>query len=50
MTTILPLMLLDKAISAKVWILMRDEREFEGTLCGFDDFFSKINKIIKTWF
>lgn len=49
MTTILPLGncvitirvgLLDKAISSRVWILMKDDREFEGTLRGFDDFFS----------
>ncbi|CAD8103202.1 unnamed protein product [Paramecium primaurelia] len=42
MTTILPLGLLDKAISSRVWILMKDDREFEGTLRGFDDFFNMV--------
>jgi len=41
MTTILPLELLDKCIGSRIWILMRDNKEIEGTLCGFDDFFSK---------
>ncbi|CAD8125472.1 unnamed protein product [Paramecium sonneborni] len=42
MTTILPLGLLDKAISSRVWILMKDDREFEGSLRGFDDFFNMV--------
>lgn len=42
MTTVTPLskiyiwyyikVLLDKAVFSRVWILMRDDREFEGTL------------------
>ena len=44
MTNILPLgiKLLDKCIGSKVWILMKNDKEIVGTLCGFDDFFSNL--------
>jgi len=37
-----PLELLDKCIGSKVWILMKNDKEIVGTLCGFDDFFSNL--------
>jgi U6 snRNA-associated Sm-like protein LSm5 len=37
-TRILPLELIDKAIGARIWILMRGSKEVVGTLRGFDDF------------
>eukprot|EP01028_Stygiella_incarcerata_P007436 TRINITY_DN3086_c0_g1_i1.p1 TRINITY_DN3086_c0_g1~~TRINITY_DN3086_c0_g1_i1.p1 ORF type:complete len:117 (-),score=51.26 TRINITY_DN3086_c0_g1_i1:71-421(-) len=33
---IMPLELVDKCIGSKIWILMKDEKEFVGTLEGFD--------------
>ena len=36
--TLLPLELVDKCIGEKIHILMKNEREFVGKLCGFDDF------------
>jgi U6 snRNA-associated Sm-like protein LSm5 len=38
MTNVLPLALIDKCVGAKVWIVMRGNTEFTGTLKGFDDF------------
>ncbi|GME89361.1 hypothetical protein B5S31_g3229 [[Candida] boidinii] len=35
---VLPLELIDKCVNSKIWILMTDNREFTGTLNGFDDF------------
>jgi small nuclear ribonucleoprotein (snRNP)-like protein len=32
--------LVDKCIGSKIWILMRGNKEFTGTLCGFDDYVS----------
>ena len=34
----LPLELIDKCIGSKIWILMKNNKEFVGTLVGFDDF------------
>ena len=34
---VLPLEVLDKCIGRKLWILMKNEREFFGTLTGFTD-------------
>jgi hypothetical protein len=39
--------LLDKSIGSPLWIIMRNKKEFIGTLCGFDDFVSK-KKIIES--
>ena len=44
-TTILPLELLDKCIGSKIHIIMKHEKEFVGTLLGFDEFVS----IRSTW-
>ncbi|KAF8807303.1 like-Sm ribonucleoprotein [Phlegmacium glaucopus] len=35
---ILPLELIDKCIGSKIWVIMKSEREFTGTLLGFDDY------------
>ncbi|ODN79999.1 hypothetical protein, variant [Cryptococcus amylolentus CBS 6039] len=42
--TILPLELIDKCIGSPIWVLMKNEREFSGTLMGFDDFVSTLPK------
>ena len=39
-TTILPLELLDKCIGSKIHIIMKHDKEFVGTLLGFDEFVS----------
>ena len=39
-STILPLELVDRCIGAPIWVLMKNEREFTGTLMGFDDYVS----------
>jgi len=39
---ILPLELVDKAIGSQVRILLINDREFEGTLVGFDEFVNVI--------
>ena len=41
-TTILPLELVDRCIGSKIWVLMKNEREFTGTLMGFDDYVSEL--------
>ncbi|KAF8202967.1 hypothetical protein BJ912DRAFT_1018819 [Pholiota molesta] len=35
---ILPLELIDRCIGSKIWVIMKSEREFTGTLLGFDDY------------
>ena len=35
---LLPLELVDKAIGSKLWVIMKDKKEFVGTLRGFDDY------------
>ncbi|KUF98017.1 CBL-interacting protein kinase 31 [Phytophthora nicotianae] len=35
---ILPLELIDKCIGSKLWIVMKGDKEFLGTLRGFDDY------------
>ena len=39
-STILPLELVDRCIGSSIWVLMKNEREFTGTLMGFDDYVS----------
>ena len=41
-STILPLELIDKAIGSKIWVVMKTEREFTGTLLGFDDYVNMV--------
>lgn len=38
--SILPLELLDESIGKTTVIIMKDHRQFQGTLMGFDDFVS----------
>jgi len=35
---ILPLALVEKCIGARMWVIMRGNTEFAGTLKGFDDY------------
>jgi len=39
---ILPLELIDKCIGSKIWVIMKNDREFSGTLLGFDDFVNMV--------
>lgn len=36
--TILPLEVIDKAVGTQVQVLLTNDKEFKGTLAGFDDF------------
>jgi U6 snRNA-associated Sm-like protein LSm5 len=38
---ILPLELIDRCIGSNIWVVMKSNREFTGTLLGFDDFVSE---------
>ncbi len=42
MTTILPLELVDKCIGSQIWVLMKSDKEFTGTLLGFDDYVNMV--------
>ena len=33
--------LIDRCIGSKLWVIMKNEREFVGTLLGFDDYVSQ---------
>ncbi|KXN74386.1 Sm-like ribonucleo protein [Conidiobolus coronatus NRRL 28638] len=39
---VLPLEIIDKCIGSKIRIIMRDNKEFIGTLQGFDDFVNMV--------
>ncbi|KAI0687772.1 like-Sm ribonucleoprotein [Cytidiella melzeri] len=39
---ILPLELIDRCIGSRIWVIMKSEREFTGTLLGFDDFVNMV--------
>ncbi|GAA5916949.1 U6 snRNA-associated Sm-like protein LSm5 [Sporobolomyces salmoneus] len=41
-STILPLELVDRATGSKVWVIMKSETEFTGTLIGFDDYVNMV--------
>ena len=45
-TTILPLELIDKCIGSKLHIIMKQSKEFVGTLLGFDEFVSIQNQCV----
>jgi hypothetical protein len=45
-STILPLELVDRCIGSSIWVLMKNEREFVGTLMGFDDYVSEYGLLI----
>lgn len=38
---ILPLELIDRCIGSNIWVVMKSNREFTGTLLGFDDYVSE---------
>ncbi|CAD0110817.1 unnamed protein product, partial [Aureobasidium uvarum] len=38
---LLPLELIDKCVGSRIWVIMKGDKEFSGTLLGFDDFVSK---------
>ncbi|CCK71219.1 RNA-binding protein LSM5 KNAG_0G01610 [Huiozyma naganishii CBS 8797] len=46
---ILPLEVIDKTISQPVWIILQSNREFTGTLVGFDDFVNVIIEDAVEW-
>ncbi|KAK3197273.1 hypothetical protein GRF29_1536g1243102 [Pseudopithomyces chartarum] len=35
---LLPLELVDKCVGSQIWIIMNNQKEFVGTLIGFDDY------------
>jgi len=39
-TQLLPLELVDKCVGSRIWVIMKNEKEFSGTLIGFDDYVS----------
>jgi len=39
---ILPLELIDRCIGSQIWVIMKGNREFTGTLLGFDDFVNMV--------
>ncbi|KAJ1501905.1 RNA-binding protein lsm5 [Coelomomyces lativittatus] len=39
---LLPLELIDKCIGSKMWVIMKSDREFTGTLVGFDDYVNMV--------
>ncbi|KAF8736011.1 hypothetical protein AX14_001016 [Amanita brunnescens Koide BX004] len=39
---ILPLELIDRCIGSRIWVIMKGNREFTGTLLGFDDFVNMV--------
>ncbi|EPQ32268.1 uncharacterized protein PFL1_00465 [Pseudozyma flocculosa PF-1] len=41
-STILPLELIDRCIGSSIWVIMKTDREFSGTLLGFDDYVNMV--------
>ncbi|KAH8120307.1 Sm-like ribonucleoprotein [Phellopilus nigrolimitatus] len=39
---VLPLELIDTCIGSRIWVIMKGDREFTGTLLGFDDFVNMV--------
>ncbi|KAK9388488.1 hypothetical protein V1515DRAFT_597024 [Lipomyces mesembrius] len=39
---LLPLELVDKCVGSRIWVVMKTDREFSGTLLGFDDFVNMV--------
>eukprot|EP00871_Galdieria_phlegrea_P001547 jgi/Galph1/2393/GphlegSOOS_G1076.1 len=39
---VLPLELVDKCIGSRIWVLMKNDKEFVGTLKGFDQFVNMV--------
>lgn len=38
--------LIDKCIGSKIWVVMKNDKEFTGKLLGFDDYVSKYRLFI----
>lgn len=47
LNTILPLEILDKSIGKEIQVLMSNDKEFHGTLIGFDDFVNIVLENVK---
>ncbi|KDN52986.1 like-Sm ribonucleo protein [Tilletiaria anomala UBC 951] len=41
-SSILPLELIDRCIGSSIWVVMKTNREFVGTLLGFDDYVNMV--------
>ncbi|KIW01418.1 U6 snRNA-associated Sm-like protein LSm5 [Verruconis gallopava] len=39
---LLPLELIDKCVGSKIWVIMKNDKEFAGTLLGFDDYVNMV--------
>ncbi|KAB8304977.1 hypothetical protein EYC80_004290 [Monilinia laxa] len=39
---LLPLELIDKCVGSKIWVVMKGDKEFTGTLTGFDDYVNMV--------
>ena len=46
---ILPLEVVDKCIGRKLWICMKGDKEFYGTLRGFDEFLNMLLEDVKEY-
>ena len=41
--------LIDRCIGSRIWVIMKGDREFTGTLLGFDDFVSEWPVLLGRW-
>ncbi|KAI5810167.1 hypothetical protein DFH27DRAFT_589648 [Peziza echinospora] len=41
-STLLPLELVDKCVGSRIWVVMKGDKEFSGTLLGFDDYVNMV--------
>ncbi|EIW70888.1 hypothetical protein TREMEDRAFT_29158 [Tremella mesenterica DSM 1558] len=48
-STILPLELVDRCIGSPIHVIMKNEREFTGTLMGFDDYVNMVLRDVKEY-
>ncbi|KAK3325859.1 hypothetical protein B0H66DRAFT_141438 [Apodospora peruviana] len=39
---LLPLELIDKCVGSRIWVIMKGDKEFTGTLVGFDDYVNMV--------
>ncbi|KAK5084097.1 RNA-binding protein lsm5 [Exophiala xenobiotica] len=39
---LLPLELIDKCVGSRIWVVMKGDKEFTGTLLGFDDYVNMV--------
>ncbi|EMF10090.1 like-Sm ribonucleo protein [Sphaerulina musiva SO2202] len=39
---LLPLELIDRCVGSPIWVIMKGDKEFSGTLMGFDDFVNMV--------